>query len=455
VSCARSDALAAGASYPGIAVTVTVAQSAATPLTNVATVSGGGEIDTTNNSASDAVAVTSQADISIAKVASSARVNVGSPVTFTITAGNNGPSDATGVQVTDVLPAVLTYTSAAASQGTYQSGTGVWSVGTLTNGAVATLTITATVASSGPIVNTARKTAEDQPDPNPGNDTSAVTITGVPTASLPNPPNGGMAPIGTLAFRPDAALLAGAIGAGLPVGGVLLILLLPATEARRRRNVLMVSMALLTIGTSAAAEPRMDKPVPEIQSSPISPATFTVRADASDVELFGKPIAAVPQAPQIAVRRHPANGPITPTRIRIPGLAIDTVVEGVGVGHARSMEAPSNVWNAGWLRTGVRPGAVGQAVIDGHLDTVQGGAVFANLRGLRPGDRIYVSDDSGGELSFAVTAVQSLPLEGFPILQVFGPGSSRSLNLITCDGAYSEARRTYDHRTVVFSTLVP
>ncbi len=53
VTCTRNDALAASSSYPAITVTVTVAGNAATPLTNTAAVSGGGETNTANNSASD------------------------------------------------------------------------------------------------------------------------------------------------------------------------------------------------------------------------------------------------------------------------------------------------------------------------------------------------------------------------------------------------------------------
>jgi hypothetical protein len=51
--CTRSDALAANASYPAITLTVTVASGAAASIINTATVSGGGETNTANNSASD------------------------------------------------------------------------------------------------------------------------------------------------------------------------------------------------------------------------------------------------------------------------------------------------------------------------------------------------------------------------------------------------------------------
>jgi uncharacterized repeat protein (TIGR01451 family) len=55
VTCTRSDALAAGASYSAITVNVNVAGTAASPINNTATVSGGGETNTANNSATDQV----------------------------------------------------------------------------------------------------------------------------------------------------------------------------------------------------------------------------------------------------------------------------------------------------------------------------------------------------------------------------------------------------------------
>ena len=124
-----------------------------------------------NNSAS--ATVTGQAaDIAITKTVSNATPNQNTNVTFTITATNNGPSNATGVQVTDLLPAGLTFVSATPSGATtYNSGTGVWNIGALANGANATLSIVATVTGTTAVTNTATKTAEDQPDPVAGNNT--------------------------------------------------------------------------------------------------------------------------------------------------------------------------------------------------------------------------------------------------------------------------------------------
>ena len=53
LTATRSNALAAGASYPALTLTVNVAASAPANVTNTATVSGGGEMNTSNDTASD------------------------------------------------------------------------------------------------------------------------------------------------------------------------------------------------------------------------------------------------------------------------------------------------------------------------------------------------------------------------------------------------------------------
>ncbi|HDS59970.1 MAG TPA: DUF11 domain-containing protein, partial [Thermoplasmatales archaeon] len=96
---------------------------------------------------------------------------------------NVGPSDATGVAVTDVLPSGVVYVSNASTQGTYSAVTGLWNVGIVPAGGTAYLFIVAQVAQAGDITNWANKTAQDEYDPNPGNDRDDVTLY-APSADL-------------------------------------------------------------------------------------------------------------------------------------------------------------------------------------------------------------------------------------------------------------------------------
>src|SRR5262249_1572487 len=141
---------------------IVVLVTAANPQANTAAVSHSDQFDPNPANNSDTAATNPhQADPALAKMGSNARPNVGDTVTFTVTLTDNGPANATGVQVTDLLPAGLTLVSASPSQGTYTAATGLWDVGSLAKGAQTTLTLTATVVSSAARTNTASVSRSD------------------------------------------------------------------------------------------------------------------------------------------------------------------------------------------------------------------------------------------------------------------------------------------------------
>ncbi|RMF04944.1 MAG: DUF11 domain-containing protein, partial [Chloroflexi bacterium] len=159
-------------------ITATVNAANGAVVTNTATV-GGNEIDpnAANDSASVDFTVTNQADLGVTKTVDNAAPAPGSVVTYTITVTNNGPDAATGVVVSDTLPAGVSFGTATATTGTYDNNTGDWTVGPLANGASATLNITATVtaAEGDTVVNTAEASAVEG-DPNPANDSASASF---------------------------------------------------------------------------------------------------------------------------------------------------------------------------------------------------------------------------------------------------------------------------------------
>jgi uncharacterized repeat protein (TIGR01451 family) len=136
-----------------------------------------------NNNTASATVTPQQADLVVTKVADRSQVMFGRNVTFTVTVANKGPSAATDVVVVDPLPPGLVFVSATPSQGTYDPASGVWMVGTLANGASATLQVTARVAALGPIVNNAEAAAL-QSDPDLSNNVEAEMVTGTNPASI-------------------------------------------------------------------------------------------------------------------------------------------------------------------------------------------------------------------------------------------------------------------------------
>ncbi len=164
----------------GAAATATIVVNPTSPgtLTNTATVSAAeGDPNTANNSASAITVVGASADVKLAKTASPASIGVGNNVTYTVLVSNAGPSNATNVMVTDVLPAQTMFVSASSTQGSCSgTSTVTCSLGALANGASATVTIVATATSSGTVSNTATVTATEG-DPNTSNNSSTATST--------------------------------------------------------------------------------------------------------------------------------------------------------------------------------------------------------------------------------------------------------------------------------------
>ncbi|EIJ34136.1 Ig-like domain-containing protein [Thiothrix nivea] len=104
-------------------------------------------------------------DLGLAVTADKTNPLPGETVTYTLTLNNQGPSTATGIQVSIPLPAGLTYASDDGA-GTFDPGTGIWNSGDLANGNSTTLSLTATVGASGPYLFTAEVSATDQVDNN-------------------------------------------------------------------------------------------------------------------------------------------------------------------------------------------------------------------------------------------------------------------------------------------------
>ena len=130
--------------------------------------------------------LTPAADISIEKSADKLNPAVDENVVFTITVQNNGPSDVTGLQVTDILSGGLTYVNDT-SGGTYDPATGIWDIGSLSATPpdnIVNLDITATVTQEGETLNIASITYSDLADSDTSNNSSALILNGPVQADL-------------------------------------------------------------------------------------------------------------------------------------------------------------------------------------------------------------------------------------------------------------------------------
>ncbi|MCP4190726.1 MAG: DUF11 domain-containing protein [Planctomycetaceae bacterium] len=165
-------------------VGATVLSSASGQIENTATVdppSGTTEINPDDNTTTNTITVTPVYDLSISKLSSEATAVAGEEVVYTIEVQNSGPSEAMGVEVTDLFPSTLsdvTYTSQALGGATGNRSNGQGNINDTINlpaNASVTYTARGMLASSatGNLINTASVTAADNgPDGDPNNDSA-------------------------------------------------------------------------------------------------------------------------------------------------------------------------------------------------------------------------------------------------------------------------------------------
>jgi len=139
-------------------------------------------------------------DLSLKKTVSNAAPFAGATIMYSVRITNGSAFAATGVQVTDVLPAGVTFAAfGGASFGTFDVTTGVWTIPTIPPFTYGNLVLYVTVdaTATGVIVNTAEVTAATQPDVDstPANGvvgeddlaSVAITVQHLPCDAIVNP----------------------------------------------------------------------------------------------------------------------------------------------------------------------------------------------------------------------------------------------------------------------------
>jgi sortase family protein len=154
-------------------------------------------------------------------------------------------------------------------------------------------------------------------------------------------------------------------------------------------------------------------------------------------------------APPLSADPRPVARPVLLT---IPLIGVRTQLVTLGLTSSGALEVPSSTSVAGWYTGSARPGAIGSAIIVGHIDSVSGPGVFFRLSELRAGDLVYVKRSDGTLVEFRVTSVQMYLKDRFPTASVYGPAPDSELRLITCGGAFDSATGHYLSNVVVYAT---
>lgn len=166
------------------------------------------------------------------------------------------------------------------------------------------------------------------------------------------------------------------------------------------------------------------------------------------------PLAAVPVVPAIP-KPKVKTAKARPTRIKIPKIKVNAPIGAVTVSKKGVLGTPplSKPNRTGWYKHSPVPGETGPAIINGHVTTRSGPAVFDRLRELAKGDHIYVYRSDGKVTRFTVSGIEQASKNAFPTKRVYGNTDNAQLRLITCGGVYNKKTHHYTDNIVVYATL--
>jgi hypothetical protein len=180
---------------------------------------------------------------------------------------------------------------------------------------------------------------------------------------------------------------------------------------------------------------------------------------------IGVAIAAQVHAPQPPSSAAGSTGPggrgpslrrSLPVAVDIPAIGVHARLLHLGANRDGTVQVPSlttRASDAAWYKYSVTPGQIGSSVIEGHVDTYHGPAVFFRLGALRPGNRIDVRLADGVTAVFRVTGVRKYAKSHFPAKVIYRTRGFAALHLITCGGDFNSATRNYLSSIVVFASL--
>jgi len=230
--------------------------------------------------------------------------------------------------------------------------------------------------------------------------------------------------------------------------------------ARTRRSrvylalgVALFAIASLTIGRYFAQSPPPPAPpaalgtIPAAMINPAANPPPALRDPQANTDLTATRTLAPPPAP-FSLQSSP------PVSVRASTVGISSSLVQVGLNKDHTIEVPTSYAQAAWYRFGPTPGALGPAVIIGHVDSYKGPGVFFNLGDIRPGQVIDVTRADHSIAQFRVDAINSYSKNLFPTEAVYGPINYAGLRLITCGGTFDEKTKNYESNTVVFATLI-
>jgi len=157
---------------------------------------------------------------------------------------------------------------------------------------------------------------------------------------------------------------------------------------------------------------------------------------------------------QLQMERQQNVKGMEPSQIEIPSIGVNAAIESTGILENGEMGVPEDVDQVGWFEPGFKVGSKGNSVLAGHVDSLNGPAVFYDLTEVEIGDLVNVTDIEGRKMIFEVREINSYETDQAPIEKIFGKSDKRMLNLITCTGNFNRDIGSHEERLVISAELI-
>lgn len=157
----------------------------------------------------------------------------------------------------------------------------------------------------------------------------------------------------------------------------------------------------------------------------------------------------------VAMPPVPTADGTRPTLIRVPAIHAASSLTTVGVDAHNVIQVPpeDTPQQAAWYRLGPVPGALGPAVIVGHINGNHKQGVFAHLADLKVGDTVEVTRSDNKIVTFTVVDTQLVGKTAFPTAAVYGDTSNAALRLLSCGGRLDKVHHRYLDQVIAYADL--
>lgn len=174
-------------------------------------------------------------------------------------------------------------------------------------------------------------------------------------------------------------------------------------------------------------------------------ASTTPRSSADSIPVYTKPEANYLENYKV--------GPTLPRIIRIPKIGVTARILQVGVDDKGRIDVPKTAYDTAWYNGSAAPGANGAMLIDAHVRSIGGSAVFGNLHKLVKNDVITVEKGDGEKLQYIVKSIELVGVGELDVNKILMSvdDTKPGLNLITCAGTYDSEANQFDQRTIVYA----